>query len=125
MIENRREEVEQEIKAMESRFEGDIKAIDEGKFNHKSTKEEFDDEDMDHGYYNNSDGENDQQIRRSEKNVVNDHSDDDCIKAGEFNTNSPTTRDISYLIVISYLQIVNVLEAIHPKNLVQFDHKLL
>lgn len=84
MIENRREEVEEEIKAMESRFEGDIKAIDEGKFNHKSTKEEFDDEDMDHGYYNNSDGENDQQIQQSEKNVVNDHSDDDCIKAGEF-----------------------------------------
>ncbi|CAO1429975.1 unnamed protein product, partial [Diamesa tonsa] len=69
MIENRREEVEEEIKAMESRFEGDIKAIDEGKFNHKSTKEEFDDEDMDHGYYNNSDGENDQQIQQSEKNV--------------------------------------------------------
>ena len=85
MIENRREEVEEEIKAMESRFEGDIKAIDEGMFNHKSTKEEFDDEDMEQGYYNNSDGENDQQIQISEKNVVNDHSDDDCIKDGEFN----------------------------------------
>lgn len=96
MIENRREEVEEEIRAMESRFEGDIKAIDEGKFSHKSTKEEFDDEDMDH--YNNSDGENDQQIQRSEKNVVNDHSDDDCIKAGEFNIDfrNPRNHFLSY-----------------------------
>ena len=62
---------------MENRFKGDIKAIDEGKYqNNKSIKDdEYDDDELEDIY--NSDGENNQLPKKSLKSVVNEQSDND------------------------------------------------